>query len=149
MKGIIVGASKVGKTKFVSDLIQREYPAYIPTYGVDTNHIGEHTILDTSGKKLYSSIIKSFYNKADLLIFMYNSVETFATIESYVKPFTGKVIVLYNGTDENVFELGLLYKKMYQTPCFQCMITKHTWEQILQCMKPAKKPWRYCLLECI
>ena len=143
MKAILVGPCNVGKTTFVSTLMNRESRA--PTYGVDTCHVDEHIILDTSGKPLYDSIVRRFYKNASLLIFMYNSIDTFATIESYVSDFKGNVVLVYYGEDEEFYELGYLYQIMYGTPCFQCSNPKHTWEQIIEYTtpKPAKH-WRYC-----
>jgi hypothetical protein len=152
MKVIIVGDSKTGKTAFISQLKGRPEKKYIPTIGVEHTSVNSEQIWDTSGDKKFSYIIRRYYERMDVMLFVYKDLETFNDIESYAKDFNGKLVIVYNGTDERLFELGYLYGMMYDCACFGCDISldsnvKWVWSRIMKKYNPkpkSDKKWRYC-----
>lgn len=82
IKTIILGASGVGKTRFLNHLRKTTMTSYCPTIGVDFvvyrgNYSVTLQIWDTSGSNRFKSVVNNFLKGCDLIVFVYNDKQTF------------------------------------------------------------------------
>ncbi len=82
IKTIILGASGVGKTRFLNHLRKTTMTSYCPTIGVDyvvyrSDYSVTLQIWDTSGSERFKSVVNNFLKGCDLILFVYNDNHTF------------------------------------------------------------------------
>ena len=82
IKTIMLGASGVGKTRFLNYLRKTSMTSYCPTIGVDyvvyrSDFSVTLQIWDTSGSDRFKSVVNNFLKGCDLIIFVYNDHQTF------------------------------------------------------------------------
>ena len=84
LKTILLGESGTGKSTLLS--VIRDISTVIPTIGVDCTVHNNLQIWDTSGDERFRSVIKAFYSKMDLAVFMYRDMESLASVEEFEVP---------------------------------------------------------------
>ena len=82
IKTIMLGASGVGKTRFLNYLRNSTIVSHCPTVGVDfivyrSKHAVALQIWDTSGSDRFKSVVNNFLKGTDLCIFVYNDKKSF------------------------------------------------------------------------
>ena len=78
----MLGASGVGKTRFLNYLRNSTIVSHCPTVGVDfivyrSKHAVALQIWDTSGSDRFKSVVNNFLKGVDLCIFVYNDKKSF------------------------------------------------------------------------
>tara|TARA_B110000008_G_scaffold278446_1_gene322240 strand:- start:5017 stop:5484 length:468 start_codon:yes stop_codon:yes gene_type:complete len=150
LKTILLGESGTGKSTLLS--VIRDISTVIPTIGVDCTVHNNLQIWDTSGDERFRSVIKAFYSKMDLAVFMYRDMESLASVEEFREAIDRKDlkrVLVYNGTDEKIHKQGELYAEMYNMSFFYGdVINSRTAKNIMKNLEEfggvKKQQWRYC-----
>ena len=96
LKILIIGDSSVGKTSLLLKYVDNFFPeTHMATIGVEYKDKKINTpkyrvtlnIWDTAGQERFKSITKSFFNKTNGILFVYDitSEETFAGVKNWIK----------------------------------------------------------------
>ena len=96
LKILIIGDSSVGKTGLILKYVDNFFPeTHMATIGVEYKDKKINTpkyrvtlnIWDTAGQERFKSITKSFFNKTNGILFVYDitSEETFAGVKNWIK----------------------------------------------------------------
>ena len=154
VKAIILGDSGVGKSTLLS--YTRKDRRVIPTIGVDCFVYKCLQIWDTSGAERFRMVIERFYGKMDMVVLVYNSISSLASIEEYRRDVCKvnknvKWLVIYNGNNENMIRQGHNYCRMYDMAYLNGDFSKDgESSRIIKnmrdyaCPESKVKGWRYC-----
>lgn len=104
LRACLIGASKTGKSHFISKLKNYHFTTYKSTIGVDfcTYKKGEDriSIWDTSGSDNFRSITYNFVHSVNILMCMYNSKESAEWLQNYLDTLENdsieKIIFIYH-----------------------------------------------------
>ena len=111
IKAILLGDSGVGKSTLLSCI--RPNHNVIPTIGIDCVLHENIQFWDTSGDKRFTSVVDTLHERMDLVIFVYNSLESLSSIESYRRAMEKKrFVIVYNGNNKNEADQGRIYSIM-------------------------------------
>lgn len=105
LRACLIGASKTGKSHFISKLKNYPFNTYKSTIGVDfcTYEKGEDriSIWDTSGSENFRSITYNFVHSVNMLMCIYNSKESAEWLQNYLDSLEHhsikKIIFIYHG----------------------------------------------------
>ena len=157
IKAILLGDSGVGKSTLLSFI--RPNHNIIPTIGIDCVLHDKIQFWDTSGDKRFTSVVETLYERMDLVIFVYNNLESLSSIELYRRKFCKNdkyFIIVYNGNNKNEADQGRMYSIMYNMKFLKgnLKLTREA-ERVLNqivkstilCVKDlsiVQNGWRYC-----
>lgn len=152
VKAILLGKSGVGKSTLLSHL--RTNRRIMPTIGVDCLVYKCLQMWDTSGDPRFEYVVSNFYSKMDMVILVYNDIESFLVMEEYrnkvSKVIDPKWLCIYNGVDEHMKQQGDNYCQMYDMAFLHGnFLLKVECDKIIRNMKDyacpsSTKGWRYC-----
>jgi len=98
LKIVFVGDGGVGKTSFISKLIDDSWtPKYTPTHGVQVRQHGNMTLWDVAGQEKFSLNYPVIFEGADKIIFCYDSssVRSFKSYNGWEKHFPQNISVSF------------------------------------------------------
>jgi len=152
IKAILLGDSGVGKSTLLSCI--RPNHNVIPTIGIDCVLHENIQFWDTSGDKRFTSVVDTLHERMDLVIFVYNSLESLSSIESYRRAMEKKrFVIVYNGNNKNEADQGRIYSIMYNMRFLKGNLKlKREAERVLNQIdkstifipKTIQNGWRYC-----